>query len=1010
MKNSGSFLTRAILAAVGSSAALSLPAIAQVIEPTRPVTPFIFENYDRNPSGRVFPNISTISTTATSTGGYGLSGRYTSLGTAYNDAFQIVDGGLKFGTLAPTESGKKLRASGFNTNATGISVMVDGGRAAGDLFYHYDHLYCSFLINFDQISTLAGARAELRIQGNTSNAFEMHLDATASPATTAITQPRLGYQAGVFNYAPSPATQGLAPKTTYLVIARFDQVGNFLGTSANYTYVNNSNALVLPASATAFPSGLEVGHLIKGPTGSGIPDNSIVTGLQTVTGTDNVVTRTVLINRLTTADSMNTTVDPPVAGPVALTSAIVVKDRSFTSIARVGPNSTNLTNLPSGHGVAVGQIIVHANFPAGTTVLATPTATTATLSNPASASAVAANDITVTLHPTNPVLGSFSSGQSSLTVDRIPLVVDGVNVIDGIKKDQLVEGPGIAEGTVVTAVDKTTKIVSLSKATVAAGSNVAIRFFSRFATADMWVLTEAQYEDFMTAGGKDAALKAKTIGSAANQATVIIHGTQATGSWEFNQGKRFEIVTHGTSGSPQTFFLDEVRFAFQVQGVTTNTPYLTPPVANTVGDDMNLNFWEVNDNGFGWKSGWYEIEETAATPGAYVSSQPGVPLVTGSGNYLEIFHRPTVGADQGTRRRPDPAVVDMSQPYTVKFDYRTTSGDGVTTFSDRIQIGADGVAGAGTNLGPNPSEATNLTWLVGVVGGNDGTSRVFNSNEASAGTNVNLINIGAVPYWYFFDFSSANFITPTSPNYFVPTNMKSSGIAYQPGRTYSFQIEVNPLTFTYKATVTDRTSGLTGSVSNLKFRRQVPDNTLFWGVSKPAGKSRTVALDSLRVSQGLPYVDPFPEWAATPSFGVPSGSRGRNVDANGDGRLNFLDFALDGNPMSGARSAKEIHAITNVGGTNYYTLTIPVRIGATFSATTGPSISTQVDGITYRIQGSYDLANWTTGPDVVPLASPLTTTPPLSSGWEYKSFRLSTSTTAQPKAFIRAVVDNTVTP
>ncbi|WAC20224.1 hypothetical protein OVA24_02370 [Luteolibacter sp. SL250] len=1008
MKKSGSYLTRAVLAVVGSSAALSLLPRAHA----QPSTAFIFENFDNNPTGRVFPNISTISTTATFSGGYGLSGRYTSLGTAYNDAFLIQDGGLQFGALA-SAGGKKLRASGFNSGATATAIMIDGGRAVGDTSFDYYHrFYCSYLVNFTSISTLAAARAEIRIGGNTAgSAFEMHADGPASPASTTLAQPRLGYQVNNYTSSPSPATQGLAANTTYLMVGRFTQVGNSIGgASGSFNYTSGSNSLVLPTTATAFPGGLEVGHLIKGAPGSGIPDNAIVTGLVTTTD-GSVTTRTVLINQNTTAESMNTSVDPPVAGPAPLTSATIVLDRTYTSPARTTAGSNTLTNLPSGNALAVGHLVTHANLPAGTLVTGKPTATTATVSN--NATVTASSDITITLRNISPVRGTFNTSSNTMTVDRIPDVLEGINVIPAIRVEQLVEGTGIDPGTVVTAVDTSTKTITLSKPTLGSGSGAAVRFYSRFAKADMWALTEAQYANFISAGGLDSVLNNATIGSAANQVTVKISGTQSVGSWEFNQGKRFEVVAHGTSGSPQTFYLDEIRYGWNLQAVTRNTPYLTPPPSqpNTAGDDMSKNFVEVNDDGFGWKSGWYELEETG-TSGAFVSSQPGVELTPGSGRYLQIFHRTEVGADQGTRRRPDPAVVDMSQPYTVKFDYKTIDGSGtVNSFSDRIQIGADGPAGAGSNLGPNPGESTNLTWMVGVVGGNDGTNRVFNSDLPEGGTNK-TINIGDQPYWHFFDFDPANFIgTSSSPNYYVPKNMQSSGVPFYQLQTdtYSFQIEVNPLTFTYKATVTNRRTGETGSVANLRFRRQMPAHTLFWGVSKPANETRVVGLDNLRVSQGVPYVDPFPSWVS--SFpGVPSGLTGRNVDANGDGRLNFLDFALDGNPMSGVRSSKEIHAISNVGGTNYYTLTIPVRTGATFSATTGPSISTQVDGITYRIQGSYDLANWTTGPDVVPLASPLTTTPALSSGWEYKSFRLSTSTTAQPKAFIRAVVDNAVSP
>ncbi|RYD37945.1 MAG: hypothetical protein EOP87_02520 [Verrucomicrobiaceae bacterium] len=858
---------------------------------------------------------------------------------------------------------------------------------------------------------MAAARAEVRIGGNTTSAFEMHADGPASPASTTLAQPRLGYQLNNFKSAPSPATQGLSPNTTYLMVGRFVQVGNYLGGSGNFIYAQNSNSLVLPSTVTAFPTGLEVGHLIKGDPGVGIPDGAIVTGLVTTTD-GSVTTRTVLIDKNTTAASPMTTADPPVPVPVPLSSATIVQDLPFTSTARTTAGSFTLTNLPTGHKLAVGHLVIHANIPTGTVVTGTPSTTSVTLSN--AAITTVTSDITVTVRNINPVrCPTLSSGSFTITVDRIPDIVEGVNTIPGIRVGQLVEGSGIDVDTTVTEVNTTTRVVTLSKPTIGSGSNVPVRFFARFAVADMWAMTEAQYTNFISAGGTDAILNAATIGGAANQVTLKISGIQSVGSWEFNQGKRFEIVAHGSSGSPQTFFLDEVRYGWNVRAVTRNTPYLTAPPSepNTAGDDMNRNFEEVNDDGFGWKSGWYEVEETSNAQGAYLLTVPGAQLPGGTGGYLQIYHRELVTADQGTRRRPDPAVVDMSQPHTVKFLYSTRSGSMGNAFADRIQIGADGPAGVGNNVGPNPSEATNLTWLVGVVGGDDGTSRVFSSDST---TNVNgnakEINLAGVRHWYFFDFDAANFISPTSPNYFVPRNMQTSGVPYKDGNVYSFQIEVNPLTFTYKATVTDLTENKTGTVANLKFRRQVPAHTLFWGRSKPSSPSLVVGLDSVRVSQGVPYVDPFLAWAENPAFGVPSGLRGRNVDANGDGRLNFLDFALDGNPMSRTRNAKEIHAISNVGGTNYYTLTIPVRTGATFSAATGPSVSTQVDGITYRIQGSYDLSNWTTGPDVVPLASPLTTTPPLNSGWEYKSFRLSAPTTAQPKAFIRAVVDNTVTP
>jgi hypothetical protein len=990
MKISGSNPTRAILIALGFSAAAVTPAFTQV---GRPNSAFIFENYDKNPTGRVFPDISAISTTATSTGGYGVSGRYTSGGRAYDDAFLIEEGSLQFGNLKPTTAGKKLKANAFNPDATAMFIMIDGGRAAGDLFYYYSTVYSSYLVKFTSISNSGSARAEVRIGGNSSSAFEMHADGPATPNSSSIAQPRLGYQVNGMRSSPNPASQGLAPNNTYLMVGRFTQVGNYLGASGTFTWELGSRRLVLPSTATAFPNGLEVGHLIEGPAGAGIPDNTIVTGLETTTA-GGVVTRAVLINQNTTVAATS---------PVTLDTTIIAQD-VFTSSVKTTAGSPTLTNIPTGHRLAAGQVINHANIPPGTTITAT-TANGATLSN--SATVTSQNNITVTSRNPNPVRSTFASGVSSIAVDRVPLIVDGTNLIDAIKEGNLVEGPGIAEGTLVTGVNQSTKTISLSKATIGPQTSAGIRFYNRYATADMWALSEAQYANFMAAGGLDSVLNAATIGTAANQVTTKISRIQTVGSWEFNQGKRVEIVAHGSTSSPQTFYLDEIRYGWNLQAVTQNNPYLTPPSSepNTAGDDMNPFFAEVNDGGFGWKSGWYEIEETASTPGANVSYQTfGGELTPGSGSYLWIYNKPHVGNDQGTRRRPDPAVVDMSQPYTVKFDYRVSNPGQITTFSDRIQIGADGPSGAGTNVTPNPSDSNGVTWMTGIIGGNDGTSRTFDNINPMVGSTRRL-------QWYFQDFDNQYIIRDGSPNYFVEGNMKTSGVAFSTSSspTYSFQFEVNPLTYTYKATVTNRDTGETGTVSNLRFRRQVAAHTLFFGMSKPANDTYSADLDNLRVIQGLPYEDPFPSWVS--SFpGVPAGYTGRNADANGDGRVNFLDFALDGNPMSGARNSKEIHAISNVGGTNYYTLTIPVRSGATFSATGGPSVSTQVDGITYRIQGSYDLSNWTTGPEVVPLATPLATTPTLTSGWEYKSFRLAAPTSAQPKAFMRAVVENAVTP
>ena len=133
-----------------------------------------------------------------------------------------------------------------------------------------------------------------------------------------------------------------------------------------------------------------------------------------------------------------------------------------------------------------------------------------------------------------------------------------------------------------------------------------------------------------------------------------------------------------------------------------------------------------------------------------------------------------------------------------------------------------------------------------------------------------------------------------------------------------------------------------------------------------------------------------------------------DFDAELDGRPNFLEFAFDDNPLSGASSGKEVSKVANIGGSDVLTLTLPVRQGAVFAG--GPSlVSGVVSDLTYTIEATADLAAWTTtvsevtGDDAAAIRLGL---PPLSTGWTYRTFRvdgaLPTTTT---EAFIRAKIE-----
>ncbi len=129
-------------------------------------------------------------------------------------------------------------------------------------------------------------------------------------------------------------------------------------------------------------------------------------------------------------------------------------------------------------------------------------------------------------------------------------------------------------------------------------------------------------------------------------------------------------------------------------------------------------------------------------------------------------------------------------------------------------------------------------------------------------------------------------------------------------------------------------------------------------------------------------------------------------DPNRDGLPNIGHFALDTDPLgNGIDEGKLRFELATDGGAGdeYLTVTLPVRIGATFG---GDPISATVDGIVYEISGDTDLQ----GADltVVERTSVLDASlPPLSDldgdgtpDWEYRSFRLSAPVSAHIRGFM----------
>ncbi|WP_200268494.1 autotransporter-associated beta strand repeat-containing protein [Luteolibacter pohnpeiensis] len=129
------------------------------------------------------------------------------------------------------------------------------------------------------------------------------------------------------------------------------------------------------------------------------------------------------------------------------------------------------------------------------------------------------------------------------------------------------------------------------------------------------------------------------------------------------------------------------------------------------------------------------------------------------------------------------------------------------------------------------------------------------------------------------------------------------------------------------------------------------------------------------------------------------------ADPDRDGRENLLEFALDGDPMSATDDGKMTMSVASPeSSANAVMLTLPVRTGAQFSGT-GPMTSLPVDGLSYIIEASTDLVDFTSlGIHEVGVLS-TDGMPDLSAGWNYRRFVVSSSPdTPSPRQFMRVRV------
>lgn len=206
----------------------------------------------------------------------------------------------------------------------------------------------------------------------------------------------------------------------------------------------------------------------------------------------------------------------------------------------------------------------------------------------------------------------------------------------------------------------------------------------------------------------------------------------------------------------------------------------------------------------------------------------------------------------------------------------------------------------------------------------------------------------------------------------------------------------------------------TGATLQLDFSGTDTVKSLFiGGVAQPAGVykapgnpgggtalSRLAGTGTLTVTSGPPVVA-YDAWST--ARGLSAANAAMDLDPDGDGHVNLLEFALNGDPLNSTELKLQVALEDTDGdGRQELTLTIPVRNGSgspVFSVTPTPTAS--VDGITYTIEGSVDLV-FPNG--AVSEISPPSDPPALPAGWEYRRFRLDDFGGAATKGFLRVKV------
>lgn len=218
---------------------------------------------------------------------------------------------------------------------------------------------------------------------------------------------------------------------------------------------------------------------------------------------------------------------------------------------------------------------------------------------------------------------------------------------------------------------------------------------------------------------------------------------------------------------------------------------------------------------YGWSNAWN-------TDGSNLSIATGDSNPVNSGGQHLVVTSTNTG-DSGIRRSIDTAVLDTATTaHTISWDVPFDALADINSYSDRIHFMANRAGALGSN--------NTASWLVGMVGGNNGGSGDY-----------------PLGVWYFYNNPST-----TTTGTFTGAELLSTNIAVVQGHTYSFIIEVDPVAQTYNATVIDLTDNLSFTQTGLNFRDQSNgqqhQHLVFGGTISNSADQRAFSIDNLVIA------------------------------------------------------------------------------------------------------------------------------------------------------------------